>query len=327
MTTLNTAFNFDCNDIAKFRLHVISVYEKQGMEVVLTAFPKISKRSVYRWRKRFNDSNRSLSSLIPKSTRPHHTREMIVPAPVLRFIKELRMKYPRLSKYKIKPYLDIYCQEQGLPTYSASWIGKVIKRYSFFFKTRKPVRRKRRTLKVKRVKYCPMQKDIKLGYLQLDGIHVVFAGRTFKFISAIELKSRQAWAKRVKSLSSEQAKLFLQEILKKIDYPIHTIQTDNGSEFEGAFDKYLHDQDIKHKWTYPNCPKINGVIERFNRSIQEEWLNMYLDEMEDLELINNRTKQYLEFYHHKRIHESLNDKTPAAVVGYTINYEKSPICV
>jgi transposase InsO family protein len=39
------------------------------------------------------------------------------------------------------------------------------------------------------------------------------------------------------------------------------------------------------------------------------------------------TKQYLEFYHHKRIHESLNDQTPAAVVGYNINYEKSPICV
>jgi len=181
MHTINTALCFDSNDKARLELQVINLLEKSGWSSVKIAFPGISRATVYRWRKRFNDSGRKLNSLIPKSTKPHKTREMIVPAKVLGFIKELRINYPRLSKYKIKPFLDIFCKENNLPIYSASWIGKVIKRYSFFFKTRKPVRRKRRTLKVKRVKYCPRQKDIKLGYLQLDGIHVVFAGRTYYF--------------------------------------------------------------------------------------------------------------------------------------------------
>jgi len=312
MTTFNTAFNFDCNDIAKFRLHVIDVYERHGMRAVLSAFPKVSKRSVYRWRKRLNDSNRQLKSLIPRSTRPHKTREMIVPAKVLGFIKELRMQYPRLSKYKIKPFLDIYCQENNFPTYSVSWIGKVIRRYSFFFKTRKPVRRKRRTLKVKRVKYCPRQKDIKLGYLQLDGIHVVFAGKIYYFISAIELKTRQAWAKRVKSLSSKQAKVFLNEIMSEVNYPIHTIQTDNGSEFKKYFDQAIKKlESTEHVWSFPRSPKTNGYVERFNWSIQDEFINYEIDLAENYpQEFDRKLNKWLDFYNSKRPHQSLSYVSP-----------------
>ncbi len=312
MTTLNTAFNFDCNDIAKFRLHVIDVYEKHGMRAVLSAFPKVSKRSVYRWRKKFNDSGRKLSSLISKSTRPHKTREMVVPAKVLGFIKKLRKKYPRLSKYKIKPFLDIFCQENNFPTYSVSWIGKVIRRYSFFFKTRKPVRRKRRTLKVKRVKYCPRQKEIKLGYLQLDGIHVVFAGKTYYFISAIELKSRQAWAKRVNSLSSKQAKIFLNEIMSEVNYPIHTIQTDNGSEFKKYFDQAIKKlESTEHVWSFPRSPKTNGYVERFNWTVQDEFINYEIDLAENYpQEFDRKLNKWLDFYNSKRPHQSLSYVSP-----------------
>ena len=43
--------------------------------------------------------------------------------------------------------------------------------------------------------------------------------------------------------------------------------------------------------------------------------------------IEDRYKEYLHFYHHDRIHESLNDQTPASIVGYNINYQQSPICM
>jgi len=152
MTTINTALCFDSNNKAKLKLRVIELFEQSDWEAVAIVFPGISKRSVYRWRKKFNDSGKKLKSLIPKSTRPHHAREMRVPAKVLKFIKELRLKYPRLSKYKIKPFLDLFCEENQLHQYSASWIGKVINRYSFFFKTRHPVRKKRRTQTVNRVR-------------------------------------------------------------------------------------------------------------------------------------------------------------------------------
>jgi len=77
-------------------------------------------------------------------------------------------------------------------SYSVSWIGKVISRHKFFFNTRQPVRRKRRSLRGKnRIKYCPKQKNIRLGYLQMDCVHVVFEGKNYYFICAIELQNSQ----------------------------------------------------------------------------------------------------------------------------------------
>jgi len=312
MTTINTALCFDSNNKAKLKLRVIELFEQSGWAAVVIVFPGISRRSVYRWRKRYLAADKRLTSLIPQSTRPHHTREMRIPAKVLKFIKQLRLKYPRLSKYKIKSFLDLFCEDNQLPQYSASWIGKVINRHSFFFKTRHPVRRKRRTQKVNRVKYCPRQKEIRLGYLQLDGIQVVFAGRSYKFISCIELKSRQAWAKRVKSLSSKQAKLFLEEILKEINYPIHTIQTDNGSEFKGKFDQAINQlKDTVHLFSYPRRPKTNGYVERFNWTIQDEFINYEIDLAENYpHEFDLKLEEWLEFYNNKRPHQSLGYKTP-----------------
>jgi transposase InsO family protein len=82
-----------------------------------------------------------------------------------------------------------------------------------------------------------------------------------------------------------------------------------------VFDQHLKKERIQHLWTYPNCPKINGVIERYNRSIQEEWMETYLHEIDDTIIFNQRLKEYLYFYNNIRVHESLGLKTPSEVIG------------
>lgn len=313
MTTINTALGFDSNDKAKIKLHVIKLLEKTNWETVRLAFPGVSRATAFRWKKEFINSDRKLSSLFPKSTKPKRVREMVVPYKSLGFIKQLRKKYPRISKYKIKPFLDIFCEENNLRKYSVSWIGKVINRYKFFFKTRKCVRRKRRSVKqVTRVKYCPNQKDINLGYLQLDGIKVCFEGKNYYFLSAIELKSRQSWAKRVKSLSSLSAKEFLEEILDEVGYQIHTIQTDNGSEFKGLFDQAIEElKNTNHVWSYPKSPKTNGYVERFNWTIQDEFINYEIDiATYDIKRFDEKLKDWMIYYNQIRPHQSLNYMTP-----------------
>jgi len=312
MTTINTALLFDSNDKAQLKLRVIEVFEKSGLEATKIAFPGVSRRTIYRWRKRYLESGKRLTSLLPISTRPHKTRGMYVPAKVLGFIKELRIKYPRLSKYKIKVFLDIFCDENNLKKYSVSWIGKVISRYSFFFNKRYPVRRKYRKRKVTRVKYCPKQKNIKLGYLQVDGIKVFFENKNYYFLAAVELKSRQSFASRVKSLSSNNAKAFLLNILNQIDYPIHTIQTDNGSEFKGFFDKAIENmKETKHLWSYPRSPKTNGYVERFNWTIQDEFINYEIDTATyDISQFDQKLDNWLTYYNTIRPHQSLDYMTP-----------------
>lgn len=313
MTNINTALGFDSNDKAKIKLRAIELFESSELKATQLAFPGISRRTIYRWRKKYFESGKKLKSLLPISTKPKRVREMVVPYQILGFIKELRKKYPRISKYKIKPFLDIFCEENNLRKYSVSWIGKVINRYKFFFNTRKEVRRKRRNTKqVTRVKYCPKQKDIDLGYLQLDGIKVYFEGRNYYFLSAIELKSRQTWAKRVSSLSSKKAKEFLEEILGEVEYQIHTIQTDNGSEFKGLFDQAIEElENTNHVWSYPKSPKTNGYVERFNWTIQDEFINYEIDTATyDIERFDEKLEDWLKYYNTIRPHQSLGYMTP-----------------
>lgn len=310
MKTLDTAFVFDKSEIAKFRLHCVELFLSQGWRAFHQAFPKVGRRTIYRWRKKYLDSGRRLTSLLPGSTRPKRVRQMQVPPEILGFIKALRQKHPRMSKYKLKPFLDLFCQEQGLPCYSVSWIGKVIKRYQLFFNTRRPVKRKRKQSNKQRIRSCPKLKDIKLGYLQLDGVEVVFEGVHYRFLTAIELVTRQGWVKRVPSFSSKQAKLFLTAIIHEVDYPIHTIQTDNGSEFAGVFDQAIKTT-ITHLWSYPKRPQTQGYVERFNWTLQDEFLNYEIDRLTyDPVGFDRRLISWLSWYNNQRPHQGLGYLTP-----------------
>ncbi len=197
MKRLSGALGFSESEISKLRLRCIELLERHGFSAVRTAYPSVSRASVYRWKHNFDQTGRKLSSLLPHSTRPHKVREMTVPVQILSFLHEVRIQYPRMSKYKLKCLLDIFCEERSLPTYSASWIGKVIGRNKFFFGTRRQIRRKHRTQQKLWVKRCPKTSDTSLGYLQVDGVKVYFEGHLYCFLTGVELVSRQGWARRV----------------------------------------------------------------------------------------------------------------------------------
>ena len=92
---------------------------------------------------------------------------------------------------------------------------------------------------------------------------------------------------------------------------ISQVLTDNGSEFQGDFDAYLQQHNIKHCYTYPHCPKMNAIDERFNRTIQEEFIAHHVDILEeDLALFNDVLFEYLGRYNFRRPHQSLDYKTP-----------------
>lgn len=93
-------------------------------------------------------------------------------------------------------------------------------------------------------------------------------------------------------------------------HPIHTVQTDNGSEFMKLFHQYLEEQSMVHIFIYPNSPKINGIVERFNRTIQEEFINRSEDFGVNDERFNQKLTSYLNWYNQKRPHSSLGYQSP-----------------
>ena len=309
MITMQNALGFGENDKAQFRFHVLSLFYHSGWRMVKKAFPNLSRPTVYRWKRTYELSGKKLSSLLPKTTRPKNTRRMQTPVPVLALIKSLREEYPRLGKEKIKLFVDSFCQANNLPSLSSSTIGKVIKRNSFFFYDTKKPKRSSFTLK-QRIKLCPQLKDITPGYLQVDGFKFWYGERYYYFLTAVEIVTRQAFVKLVPQPSSKQASLFLKEIISQCRVIIHTIQTDNGGEFEKYFKQALKELSIIHLYSYPKHPKTNGFVERFNWTVQDEFLFTYEDLLLYEEEFKKKLEEWMIFYNQKRPHQSLGYLTP-----------------
>jgi transposase InsO family protein len=89
------------------------------------------------------------------------------------------------------------------------------------------------------------------------------------------------------------------------------VLSDNGSEFEADFARLLEDRGIKRWYTYPKNPKMNAHAERFNRTIQESFVD-YHEELlfTDLALFNRKLADWLVFYNTERPHHSLSQQSP-----------------
>ncbi len=319
MKTLNNLFSFDLNDVVKFRYHVLCHYYKHGLRSTLDAF-NLKKSTFYDWKRTFEQSGKKLSSLIPKSTRPHKTRTMVVDYRLVEFIKSMRLTYGNISKYKIKPFLDAYAHELGIRTIGLTTIGKIIKVKHLTFEpygTNKKrltrIRRRALSFKRQRIKQAPNTKQ-KPGYIQVDSVIVYINKQRHNFISLIDIPSRYGLVFKVKRLTAQQAKLALQIFMNKFKeetgFSIYTVQTDNGSEFLSSFHQFLVDQKIKHIFIYPRLCKVNGIVERFNRTIQEELIlrndEIYYDESAFLIKLD----EYLNWYNNHRPHQALNYMAP-----------------
>jgi len=326
MKTVIRINQFNTSEIAQYRLKVITHYQQFGLASTLAAFP-VKRSTLYLWQQKLKQAKGRLTGLIPTSTRPRRVRQMRTDPRIVTEIERLRRKHYRLGKQKLKPLLDVFCKKEGLTPPSVSLIGKIIKRHHLFFQRETPGyhdanRKKHEFAKKIRVNQAPRPQAG--GYIQADTVETIINDVRRYTISFIDVKLKVGHSKTFTGKLARYALEVFQEFQLLSPVAIHTIQTDNGSEFAGEFDQYVKRHKLKHLWTYPNCPKINSVIERYNRSLQEEWLYTYLDEIDDTAQFNKRLREYLYFYNNQRVHEGLGLKTPAEVVGKEL---KSPICV
>ncbi len=87
---------------------------------------------------------------------------------------------------------------------------------------------------------------------------------------------------------------------KVFPYEIKRIQTDNGSEFHKCFMDYLKKQDIIHYWNYKGQPTKNGHIEKYNRTIQEEFIDQNEIWLNNVDEFNEKLMNWLIWYNTKR---------------------------
>lgn len=311
MKTMENSLAVEISDVAQFRIHVINHYYKYGLQPTLDAF-KIKKSSLYNWRKAYEQSGKRIISLVPKSTAPIHVRKMQTDWHITEFIKTMRKEHGNIGKSMLKPFVDAYARELGIPTISETTIGKILKRRRFTFE--KKVYAKKQANKFKKLRVRKSPKVSKPGFIQMDSIVVYINYEKHLFMSVIDIFTKFAQVTYVETLSSKTAR----EVFKKFQAinptSINTVQTDNGSEFLKSFHEYLEEENIKHQFIYPKMPKVNAFIERFNRTIQEEFILRNDEIYYDQKAFAKKLTDYLYWYNYKRPHASLKYVPPMTFI-------------
>lgn len=310
MKTLQTTLVQEVSDIAQYRLHVLTHFYNHGLASTLDAF-RVSKPTLYRWKRTYELSGKNAGRLVPCSTAPSHVRSMQTDWRLVEFIKQMRVEYGNVGKNIIKPFLDAYARQLHLPTVGLTTIGKIIKRRHFTFEKRGKVKRRTKFAKL-RTRRSP--KVSQPGFIQMDSIIVCVNRERHLFMSVMDIYTKYALVALVPCLSSLQAKKVFRMFQKANPTSIHTVQTDNGSEFLAHFHQYLEDCGLKHQFIYPHMPRVNGFIERFNRTVQEECILRNDEIYYDLEAFSQKLVNYLHWYNTERPHSSLSYMSPIAFI-------------
>lgn len=311
MKTLENSLAFESSDVAQFRLHVLNHYYKYGLKPTMDAFG-VRKSTLYDWKRELEKKGGKLLSLVPKSTRPHQTRQMNTDWRLVEFVKQMRQEYGNIGKDKIKPFLDEYAASLNIDSLGTTTISKIIKRRGFTFDKPKRTKTKTRADRL-RIKKSPKVKNP--GHIQMDCITVYINQEKHMFMSVIDVYTKLALVAKVTTLSSIHARDTLKQYQQTCPYHIHTIQTDNGSEFLASFHKYLEEQKIKHLFSYPRSPKTQAFVERFNRTVQEEFIKRNDEIYYDLDKFQVKLNHYIDWYNHKRPHSSLNYMSPVQFIN------------
>jgi transposase InsO family protein len=110
-------------------------------------------------------------------------------------------------------------------------------------------------------------------------------------------------------------------VYEQCHIPLDRILTDNGKEYtthwvngKHEYDKYLQIHRIKHTRIKPRSPQSNGMVERFNRTLLEEFyqIAMLKKVYHSLSQLQDDLDQFITYYNFKRTHQGyrLKGKIP-----------------
>ena len=297
------------------RLKIIKFESEFGVKATESAF-SISDRTVRRWKELLKKGEGRLEKLSPKSKRPKRFRVSEVNQGIRDEILNQRKQPGILGQEKIRVILLKKFDPKLIP--SERQIGIII--LEFKKKGLLPFKRKlsmyARTGKLHlkhKVIQLKLRKPKEEKVFQTDTIIRHFCELKLYTLTGIDSLTKTAFAKCYTNHSSIKTKDFIDTCIQQ--FPITKIQTDNGSEFAKHFKETLKESQIVHYHSYPRCPKMNAHIERFNRTLSEDFLEKEkYTALTDLNLLNEKLQKYLEWYNNERPHKSLNYLTPKEYV-------------
>src|SRR5215831_17159316 len=156
------------------------------------------------------------------------------------------------------------------------------------------------------------EKQVPGHHVQVDVKFLTFQGergriRRYQY-TAIDDATRVRALKIYPRHTQQNAIAFVDHVIRKFPFRIHTVRTDRGHEFQALFHWHLADQGIRHVYIKPRSPQLNGKVERSHRTDQQEFYQL-LSYTDDVDLAA-RLAEWETFYNYHRPHAAFAGKTP-----------------
>lgn len=267
-----------------------------------------SKSTILRWRK----------DPIPKSTRPHNVRTK-KDQKRYKMLKDqvyaLRLLHKTWGRKKIHYEMTKVLRFK----ISVSMVGRMIQELikcgqisSYFGR----FTRERRASHPPREHAIPRPKGLKASkpgeIVQIDTMYIpADNSRGYLFqVNATCCYSKWSCGMVFRSASAANATKLLKKLLKTAPFKIEAIQTDQGSEFRGKFERVCEANQLTFYVNHPHSPKQNAVVERLNRTVREDFYSVKSYPSGNLAVLNRMVNKYFEFYNKRRPHQSLGNIPP-----------------
>jgi len=277
------------------RLKILTHWQEFGLKSTIHAFG-VSRSTLYAWRTLLGKAKGNTAALKPQSKRPKTMRPITWHPMILTEVKRLRQWHPNLGKEKIFAKLVPFCQNHRLPLPSVSTVGRMISSAPGKMRTsahrinakgqRRPMSKTTVARKLKGLNLKPLE------CLAFDSIVRQRQGMKRFILTSIDPVTHIAFAYAPPSGTSSHAARLHEAITDNFPDLAHSkALTDNGSEFKGKFAQLMSQNDLIHWKTYPKTPKMNAHCERFNRTIQESFVDYHEDLLfTDLALFNQKMR-------------------------------------
>jgi putative transposase len=295
---------------ATHRLKVIRWHEAHGSKVSLTvAHTGFCRATIYAWLKRY--AAEGPRGLEDRSRRPRRVRQRTWTEVMVDIVRKLRLEYPRWGKDK----LAVLLWRRSVQI-SVSMVGRILA----YLKKKRLIheasladpwmggRFQRRSYAIRKPRdYRPSAPG---DLVEVDTADVrILPGRVYKHFTARDVVSRWDVLDVHHRATGRLAADFLDVLIERFPFPVKAIQVDGGSEFKAEFEAACKARGLLLFVLPPRSPKLNGHVERAQRTHKEEFYQM-LDPPDSIEELRQRLKAQEVCYNTVRPHQALGQLTP-----------------
>lgn len=299
---------------AKKRLKWFDYYEAHGRNASLTCrYFGISRPTFYRWIRRYDPRN--LYSLESRPSIPKKRRMPSWSAEAVVAVRELRERYPCWGKDK----LVVLLRKEGREM-STSMVGRILNHLKRTGQLVEPLRGRisarkqvlRREYGVRKPKDYEVKEPGDL--VQVDTLDVrPIPGVVLKHFTGRDVVSKWDVVGLRGRATARTAGEFLVELLERTPFQVKAIQVDGGSEFMAEFEGACREKGVRLFVLPPRSPKLNGCVERAQRTHTEEFYELSCAEP-NVGALGLELREWERVYNEKRPHQSLGYLTPLEFV-------------